>query len=479
MPFRPSGHRSVGTGAPGMGRLWRPNPAEISRYGSVRKNRNAPAVIRGASAWYDLRDLTSTTQQTLPNRNNPSATAAQFGSTSGSDTNAPTLIPFEGGAPFVRIPNAAGNYLGSSLTAPVDGQTYVEVVARLRPRSLAGNITFGGTASTHLGVYLRTDGKLNIYHLNTTTAGAVGNAPSSAAIPSYAVDTWYWVKLRLTQATAVCEYWYSTESVTDPAQVTWIALGAPQTGTRAGEGFATTSQTIINVGSYSTGLAPGAPFDIQHFAINWSGQAWKSWTCDTGQSTNNTLTVVRATSGLTTAVVTRPLAMEDGTDDYLLYPSTDTPTFDAATGKFTVLQVARLWVNGGGAFSRVWASESATNRGAFIAVSDAAFSYRAFVGGTTTFIATATKTFTQGALHTVAMVCDSGAAAIYTNEAGLSATTSYAGVGTIVFADPRSGNSPAGGPAEQELYATIIFPGRALTAAELDAASAYLLGSYS
>lgn len=207
------------------------------------------------------------------------------------------------------------------------------------------------------------------------------------------------------------------------------------------------------------------------------GQA--SFTCTTGQ----TVTVNRATSGLTTAVVTRPLLATDGTDDYLQLPAGDTPTFTATTGAYTVMLVNRVHnLAGAGTQSRVWSSEpNFGGLGAFIYLDATNAQYKVSIGdGTTTVLGANAAVFTQTTqLHAVAAVFDAGSVAAYSPTTGLVSGTSYGGLGAITHNPPRVGTRGfnVSSSADMETHAVAHWR-RALTAAELATASAYLLGSY-
>lgn len=383
MPFRPSGLRSVGTGAPGMGRLWRPNPAEISRYAQSRTDQGAPAVLREASAWYDMRDLASSSDQTLRNRNNPSATAAQFGSTSGSDTNDPVRLPHSG-TNYVYLPGTASNNL---------------------------SIAKGAWAGTLHVTATLTDGTTATF---TTTASPV-----------------------LIGGTLLAAGRYKRFDVRDTD----------------GSG---TLRATINVATETLGQA--------------------SWTCTTGQ----TVTVNRSTSGITTAVVTRPLAMLDGTDDYLRLRAGDTPNTTATTGAYTVAVLFKpTGLGGSGSTARLFSS-GAFASGLTLYRNITTTNIIALVGGASAVHTAVTGiTMTVGSIAMAAAVHDTGNLYCYTTESGLSAGVSTAGVGVITHATPNVGSlaTSVANPLTGEVFAVVTWS-RALTQVELDAVSSYLLGSY-
>jgi hypothetical protein len=186
-------------------------------------------------------------------------------------------------------------------------------------------------------------------------------------------------------------------------------------------------------------------------------------------------TVNRSTTGLKTAVVTRPVYLFDGTDDYLQLP--DTPTFTATTGKHTVLVAFRQF---GTDLDWLWSSESATDDGFILYAGDPGVYAR--VGGTTATVNTAPVDYVAGSeIIVAAMVADDGTVYGYSNETGLSAGVSYASVGTIPHGAPRVGTRAHTLSFQYtgEIFATLSFPGVALTETELDDLSAYLLAGAS
>lgn len=204
-----------------------------------------------------------------------------------------------------------------------------------------------------------------------------------------------------------------------------------------------------------------------------------SWTATTGQ----TVTVNRATSGLTTAVVTRPLFLGDGTDDFVLLPTSDTPTITPTTGALTVLVVSRSWPTGGttrgllswgqGAYQGLTLYESA---GATLSVaardgaSGQAIDAQAIVTGGNGNLAAKGFLVNNGQL----VVADS-VNGIGVSPVSLSALTSFSfsSQGRLDSAAGQAISSPRGG----EYFAMVTWP-RALTAQELADASTFLLGTY-
>lgn len=454
----------------------------------VHRNRvkyaGAPDALLRASAWYDMRDLLTTTQQTLPNRNNPSATAAQFGSTSGSDTNDPVRLTHSG-TNYVYLPGVANNYLTTADSNALDiGATGdLEIVVRLSQSDWtpAANI---GLVTKGLGAYA--------LYLNGTTGNPrlfVNNTDCVATASTGFTDgSTGWLKVSRRASDGRVQYFQAADQAAEPTS--WTQVGADVAGP---SGAIAANTTPIFVGAEPGGTAPASgnlhraiirdgastALDINP-ATETVGQA--SWTCTTGQ----TVTVNRATTGLTTAVVTRPLAMPDGTDDYIQLPATDLPVVTPTTGQYTALVVNRTWPNGSTS-----AALFATGAGAFEGLclyesSGANLTAAARDSGAgavnNTHGSSGLSPGGAGNLNSCALVFDgSVGVAGYLYGAGLDAFNSTAALADINLGTaPRvmTANTTGGGSSRTGEYYSIAIWHQALTAAQLDAVSAFLLGSY-
>jgi hypothetical protein len=332
----------------------------------------ALAILQSAISWYDARDLTSTTQQTLPNR--VGAGVATFGSTPEADTNDPVRLPWDG-TDYVYLPGTSGNHLSVARGA-------------------------GWAATTHI----------TATRLDNTTATFVSTA--------------------------------------DPIVVGGTSLTAGsyrRFDLRDTDGAGTLRATI-------------------DLATETLGQS--SWTATTGQ----TVTVNRATSGLTTAVATRPIALFDGVDDFIQLPASDTPTFTATTGEHTVLLLYRVSaVPASGA--RLWSAETGANVGLYVRAVTA--NVAAAVNVTTT----PSLAGTVGAITAVAAVADDGTLATWVPNT-MSSTQNITGF-TFTHTTPRINGRAYTSISflPMEFFACVQW-NRALTAQELNDVSAYLLGAY-
>lgn len=437
----------------------RPPTPRLGRSGT--RGARAAFLGTGPTAWYDARDLLVDSQQTLTNR--VGAGSAQLGSTSGSDTNDPSVITHSGTNRLV-FPNNASNYL--FMTNPV-GWAAGEYTGVVDATPAVGwNI-----AGNHR-LMTMSDGATNATIMtNTSSIRLFGSSTSINSVGHPTSGRVQW-RIRRNGNTSASIAW-RTDGVVDPNASGWTvsATGAITDGT----------SNVAYIGDFS-GSDPWA--GEVHYAAAWDSTPTLKWSINPatetpGQTTFGTWTVNRATSGLTTAIVTRPILAFDGSDDYLQLPTA--PTFTAAAGNHTVMLVNRVHnLAGAATLSRAWSSESASNNGAHIYLDQTSAQYKVLVGGATTTATTAAATFTASTqLHAVAAVFAAGTAYAYTTTTGLTAGTSYSGVGTITHATPRvaSRADSVANPADLEVYAVATWD-RALTATELATAATYLLGSY-
>ena len=340
-----------------------------------------PPELGSATYWYDARDLTATTQQTLPNR--AGSGTAQLGSVGTSDTNDPLALP---GSGYVYLPGTASNNLG---------------IARA-----------GGWAAT--------------MHITATLVDNTTATFTSSADPI-------------------------------PIGNTSLAAGRyKRFDIRDTDGSGTLRVTI----------------DLTTETL---GQT--SWTCTTGQ----TVTVNRATSGITTAIVTRPVLICDSSNDYIQFSAGETPTFTATTGAYTVMAITRIHnMAGVGVAGLVWSSESASLNGLRIQQDQANASYAVAVGGATTSTIVSGATLTASQAHAVAAVVNNGNLKAYTTASGLIGNGNTTGVGTITHTTPKAFTIAytVSGVRSKELFAVVTW-NQALSSVQLGAVGTYLLGTYS
>jgi hypothetical protein len=471
----------------------RPRTIAYRKMPTVRRQRmgtgsgRAAFVALGPSAWYDAKDFTTVTQQTLTNR--IGSGTLQFGSVGTSDANDPTGIIYDGTQDLYGGGGAAAtgfNYINSSTTS-IAGKTSLLVTVTLRVRTLGANQDIGGNWLSTVG----------------TSSYLVGISNTNKPYLKFTDGTTYFVSSGSTAATtaAVGDLLTLTFSLASSGAVTYteqVNGGTPATlstvATAAWTAFHDNSARSTAVGNYQASTSGGWTGQIRSFEV-WDANTGGTKVVDfqpavynTAESTSTwvdgrgvTWTHQRATSGLTIHPVTRNVIELDGADDYLQHPAGDTPTLTATTGAHTVMLINRVYNLAGAATkSRVWSSESASDNGAYIYLDNANAQYKVTVGGATTTATTAAAVFTQRTqLHAVAAVFDTGTAYAYTTTTGRTAGTAYTGVGTVTHTTPRVGSraDSVASPADFLCYAVVTWT-RALNPAELASAATYLLGSY-
>lgn len=412
-----------------------------------------------------------------------SATGETWTITQTTDTNDPVFLPHDG-RHYVWKPAPLGNHIIVSSRPVLTALTSIEFAVRVSHVTMpASTPTIMGSRSSQQNMSLDASGKLRVAMYNTS-AQWMGLAFSPTAIPTATLTggTKVWLRARLTASTALCEYWFSTDDTDDAdAVTTWTSLGSV-TGALAGNPTADTDNTRV-IGSASVGLdGVAARYYAARFMYNGvTTETWRASDIDTsadpdaGQSSHVsggvTWTVARGSSGLKTAVVTRPVWLFDGVDDFVQLPSTDTPTFTPTTGKHTVIVAYRRHNVDASVYERLFSSESASNNGLHLFFELNSHTVRALVGGATTSTAVTAGTGTAGALEVVAAVVDTGTLRAYRFGTGLSSSVSITGVGTITHSQPRLGCVPYGTSSLSEPGVVLCrsLPGVALTASELDA----------
>lgn len=238
--------------------------------------------------------------------------------------------------------------------------------------------------------------------------------------------------------------------------------------------------TLLAAGSYKR-------FDVRendangaiHTTINLQTETLgqTSWACTTGQ----TVTVNRSTSGLATAVVTRPILLLDGSDDYVQLPAGDTPHVTNSTGSFSMLVLTRSFTSHTG----IVLSTDVTQDTGIAAYVHTDLSWHTRVGafgqGESTRAPGAGTVF-NGTLRALGMVVTPGSPSTskaYERQAGF-------GTAANITANPVTHNPPRVGtrayntslPLKGEVASIVLYNGAALAAASMNTASDYLLGSY-
>lgn len=433
--------------------------------------------------------MTESAVQELPNRVNTGASTAVRGSTTGVDTNDPLFLTHDG-SHYVWFPGASGNNLGwPGALAFADGVTTSFRFKKDVDDWDGGTEYWFNHASGGRCYLIRTSTGMRVYFSRTSDSASV----NFTVITDVEMAAAEWVQVEIGwKASGLHDLtgYTSLDAVGDHDSVTWTAssLGVvnppdpcniPTTGGTEYIG-STTVQPIqgflyqfaaLTDGAETVVVDPGA--DIDTSADPDAGQT--SFTASTGQ----TVTVNRASSGLTTAVVTRPVALFDGTDDYLQLPASDIPSYTLASGKYSVVVLFRSHFSVG--FGRLWSSEGSANRGVNIQL-NATTAY-VYQRDTPTALFQTRTYSAHGDLVCVAAVIDDGTMYAYTNTGGLSAGADI----SVLTEEPDFASSPRVGVLAYgvtsrytgEVFSVLIFDDYALNEAQLDTLSTKLIaGTY-
>ncbi|MCP5008061.1 MAG: hypothetical protein GY941_29615, partial [Planctomycetes bacterium] len=281
--------------------------------------------------------------QLFPNRVNSNGSNAVNGPTTGVDLGDATILTHTGTHYAYLSGAATGNFLSVPDDSTLDLTSDYEIVCWVGPTDWtpSGNMWLVRKGSAW-AVQIRTDGKIRaiVNNNNYDSTIATGFTDGDAK----------WLKVTRDQSSGDIDIYTAADQATEPSS--WDTLGT----TIAGTTDATNTNTAdVSIGAATTGAAEfggciyraivrdsiGAATDVLDVNLaadidtttdHDAGQT--SFTCTTGQ----TVTVNRATSGLVTAIVTRPVALLDGSDDYIQLPAdAPTPTFTATTGKYTIV----------------------------------------------------------------------------------------------------------------------------------------------
>lgn len=435
--------------------------------------------------------MTVSAIQELPNRVNAAADEATIGSTTGVDTNDPTGLTHENTNHYVYLPGVATNYLSVPDEAALDIAGDITVVFRGTP----DDFTPSGTNSMLLKLSATAG-----YTFQILAAGTLRFAWGDGSGQVLAVSTATWASVGSPEYVAATldvdngasgydvRFWYGDNGTS------WAQLGATVTGGSTTSISANTAIAQMGFNYIGTAKrlvvadgigASGVPGGTTVLDINFANDIDTTTDPDAGQTsftatTGQTVTVNRATSGLTTAVVTRPVALLDGTDDYIQLPASDTPTFTATTGKHTAVLVRRGHNNPVGAVS-VLDARSVSGSGSAFMEAEVAGSIRARIRGAslTVTVTTVGTALNNGTLQVVACVVDDGTVYMYNDLDGVSASSSIAAIGATTSTDPRIGSTAysVGSLSDGEIVANLNFPGVALTEAQLNTLATTLLAN--
>jgi hypothetical protein len=333
-PWRPvpSSRRIVGGGSPGL------------------------ALLRNEAVFWVDAALSSVSGGKLTNLGTGgSALDAQFGSTTGADSNDPTVLSHTG-VNYLYLPGVTGNYATIPDPAVFAGATQLDVRAWVAaddwtPASVNVLLAQSAVASECFRLYIAHTGPAGRLMLQTSTDGTATVVAPSSAVPT--ITDASALGVRATWRSSDGRVQFFTKPVTTQAELSshtgWTQLGTDQLGV-TGPLFNSTSLLGIG-GNSATGSEPysgktfgvwaattidgSAAVDIDFTRLSTGAET--SFTATTGQ----TVTINRSTSGRKAAVVVRPTILL-GTDDYFEVPDNALLNF-GASDSFTVVALYRTW----------------------------------------------------------------------------------------------------------------------------------------
>ena len=306
---------------------------------------------------------------------------------------------------------------------------------------------------------------------------------STAAVPTTDGDT-VWLRATLDVDTGASTNEAKFYTSTDGSS--WNQLGATVTGSGTTSIFSGTADVLFCDALTSYNPLTGNVFAAQVYdgidgtkvldidvGTDNSAGSQTSFTATTGQ----TVTLNRSSTGNKLIYVPADVGVwqGDGTDDYLVFPSTAAPP----AGSHTIVMAYRRFGTSANANARPYSSESAANDGTMLTPQSNNILRARFGGATTSVTSTASSAFSEGEVVTIAAIYDSGADTIeaWDSTNGRAASASTTGVGTVTHSTaPKIGvrayNTSV--PDTADVFSVVIFES-ALSDEDLTTVSNYLI----
>jgi hypothetical protein len=412
---------------------------------------------------------------------------AQYGSTTGADTNDPLLLEHDG-TNYLYLPGSSGNYasLPDANFMPVADW---ECIVGMAPGSDWATTSFGAfcgnTNQTSTGFRFSTGNgvprlALSWWDTGTASFRTVGaNADSAAGTDLRYVR----VTLDVDNGAAGCDTaFYTGSTVSGPwtqigTTVTTATVANPGYSAAAGQGFGIGSQKGDQfqnglLGSYHRVVIRSAGATIADINFTTGITSGGQTTFTESSSNAATVTINRSTSGRKSVAVVRDVWLF-GTDDYMQVADNDLLDF-GASDSFTVVAVTRSWATGGGG-QTVIAKQNLPGG------TNAGYSLYRLTGGIVATVAdgsvapfTQTADVALGSLAVSSFVRDVAADLIrpYMGTTAL-ATATDTTTGSLANAQPlQVGRGGVGIYADMELLGVAVFR-RALSADELTSIANY------
>ena len=465
-----------------MTRWWnsmRRRPRHRMRAGD-RQYWRAQALLSDAVFYVDAARSTVTGGKLKNLGSGGSALDATFGSTTGTDTNDPSLLPHTG-TNYLYLPGVAGNYASTPDAAALDITGDIEMVVRAQladwtPANfttlVAKDTVVAGERSYSLRMDTGSTGRLYFEWFTDGTSATVATASPSGALPFTDGQT-YWIRARFTASDRVLTVHYAADQPTEPTS--WTLHGSSVSGAStsifSGPAALTiggrAADTPCTGGIYRTiirnGIGGTTVFDAD-FTTGITSGGQTSFTCTTGQ----TVFLQRSLGGRKTVAVTRPVVLL-GTDDYFEVPDNALLNF-GASDSFTLVAVVRQWATSGNFANTIVKTQGVGAGWAMLNNATSAIRYAAFNDGTVNLNAGTGNPYTLGALAVTSAVRNvtSDNVTLYngvTPQAPVTDTTtaSYSNTSPMRIG---SASYTVGNVADFEFVAAAVFR-RALTAAEI------------
>lgn len=308
-----------------------------------------PLASLGAVFAIDARNSFSGEQAAVNFGTGGSALNAQYGSTTGVDTNDPLLLTHTG-SNYIYLPGTAGNYASSPDAAVLDLSSALEIVIRVQP------VDWSPTSETII-IGKRDSGTTTSYQLSFTSTNTVlrlsfngtdlinlssSNVPLADNVPG-------WVKASWRNSDGAWSIEYAADSSTEPTS--WTSLGS---GTSSVGSTLYSSSSFIEIGSQGSNTSGFFTGRIYRTIIRSSVGGTTVFDADFSRNSAQnsfsefssnaaTVTVNRSTSGRKSAIVTRPVWLI-ATDDYFEVAESSLLDFDNVNS-FTALVVTRTHAN--------------------------------------------------------------------------------------------------------------------------------------
>lgn len=257
---------------------------------------------------------------------------AQYGSTTGVDTNDPTLLPWTGENYLYNSGDASTVSIPSGASVNVGTTTFI-VKCKFFSITGATRAIFSKSDSVNQCSYellLASDTRL-FFRIWTdgTIATQIDSATTNPA--PFSVGVTYWIKVERFSSTGATQFSYAADSPTEPTVWTNLtttsgALGTPFSGTAPLLISSRTAGVSPLLGEiyYIRQYDPNAP-TVTRLLVDFRSQKNQaSFVCGTGQ----TVTLNRAATGKKLTMVTRPTWLF-GTNDYLEVADNALLDFDA------------------------------------------------------------------------------------------------------------------------------------------------------